>query len=80
MTIDVHTSVLGLLKQGAWFGALPPALQKLIPQESVVPTDRKGQVRLRRILVLGETRLRNGRKGDDAADAHDRAPRRRGRA
>jgi CRP-like cAMP-binding protein len=47
LTVDVHTSVLGLLKEGAWFGGLPPALQKLILQESVVRTYRKGQVIVR---------------------------------
>ena len=64
LTVDVHTSVLGLLKEGAWFGGLPPALQKLILQESVVRTYRKGQVIVREgeppkgLFVVLEGRVR----------------------
>jgi hypothetical protein len=61
LTVDVHTSVLGLLSARLKARALI-------------------EVGFRRILVLDETRLRDGRSGDDTAEAHDRAPRLRGLA
>jgi len=44
---EAHPSVLKLLRQGAWFGGLPPALQELILRESVVRSYPKGQVVIR---------------------------------
>lgn len=43
----MHTEVYELLQQGAWFGALPKALQALILERSVIRSFHKGEFLIR---------------------------------
>ena len=74
MDPDTHPLIFRLLKQGGWFGGLPAALQRLILQESVVRTYRKGQVIVREgelpkgLFVVLEGRIRGVRDVGDGGE------------
>lgn len=74
MDPDAHPLIFRQLKQGGWFGSLPPELQRLILQESALRTYRKGQVIVREgeptrgMFAVLEGRIRGVRAVGDGGE------------
>lgn len=74
MDPDANPSIFWLLRQGAWFSGLPPALQRLIVQESDLRSYRKGWFVVREgeppkgLFVVLEGRIRVVRNVGDGGE------------